>query len=114
MIAKLLSLVGKVVRVDANAMAADKAGLEAQRVPLGIHTFDDLGCVNSHTVKNHGKLVHKRNVNIPLGVLNDLDSLSGLDGGDRVSTGGNYNVVDVLNFFEGFGILSRDNLANSS
>ncbi len=79
MIAKLLRLVGEVVRVYADTMSADKPRLEIQEIPLCSCCRKHRFRVNSHFVENNGKLVHKRDIDVSLAVLNDLCSLGNLD-----------------------------------
>lgn len=109
-IAELLGLVSKVIGIDADTMAADETGAETERVPLGVHALDDLSGVDAHAVKDHGKLVHEGNIDIALAVLDHLDRLGGLDGGNRVGADLNDNIVNVLDLLERLSVHAGDDL----
>jgi hypothetical protein len=49
--------VGKVVRVDADAMATDEPGSERQKIPLGSGRLKDLGRIDADLVKQKRELV---------------------------------------------------------
>lgn len=111
-VSKLLRLIGEVVGIDADAVAADEARPEAEGVPLGVHTVDHLGGVDAHAVEDHGELVHEGDVDVTLGVLDDLDRLGGLDGGDGVGACRDHDVIDVLYLLEGLDIHAGDDLSD--
>ena len=79
MIAELVRLVGKVVWVDADAMATDEPGSERQKVPLGSRSLEHLGRIDTDLVKQKRELVHQRNVEIALRVLDDFRGLGYAD-----------------------------------
>ncbi|MCY1559918.1 hypothetical protein D9M68_970020 [compost metagenome] len=56
-VADLLGLVGQVIRVHADAMAADQAGAEGQEVPLGAGSFQHLVGVDAQAVEDQRQLV---------------------------------------------------------
>ena len=96
MIAQRLGGAGEVVRVHADAVAAHQSGTEAQSVPLGVHAGKHLVGVDVHAVANHGDLVHKGDVDIPLAVLDHLDRLGGLDGGNGEGPCLDDDIVDLF------------------
>src|SRR5690625_1949656 len=57
--AALLGLVGQVVRVHADAVAADQAGLKGQEIPFGGGGVEYGGRVQAQVVEQHGQLVDK-------------------------------------------------------
>ena len=61
-------------------MSAYKTRLELQEVPLGSCCFQYRLGINSHLVKDNGKLIHESDIDISLAVLNDLCSLCYLNG----------------------------------
>src|SRR5690606_20697059 len=56
-IAKAFSLVREVIRVNADAVAADKSGLEGQKIPLGTGRFEDFIGVNADALKDQSQFV---------------------------------------------------------
>jgi hypothetical protein len=72
MVAEHLRLVGEVVGVDADAVAADQAGPERQEVPFGSGRLEYLEGVDADTVEDDRELVNQRDVQVALGVLDDL------------------------------------------
>ena len=110
-IPELFRFVCKIIRINADAMTADKSGAEAERIPLRIHSVNDLVCVDAHTVEYHGKLIHKRNIYISLAVLNDLDRLGGLDGRYRICSDLYHDIIYLFDDIERFLIHTRNDLA---
>jgi hypothetical protein len=77
-------------------VTADQTGAEAQRVPLGVHSVNDLVGVDVHFIKRHRQLIHKCDVNIALAVLDDLNRLGSSEVAYRVGANLNNYVVDRL------------------
>ena len=97
MIAKLFRLVGQIVGIHADAVAAYKTRHEFQEVPFRPCRLQHGFCVNAHFVENNGQLVHKRNINISLAVLYDLGRLRHLNGIGPVYANLNYQLIDFRN-----------------
>ncbi len=68
-------------------MATDEAGCEGQEVPLGAGRGEDVGGADAEAIADERELVHERDVEVALGVLDDLGSLSDHDAGGPVDTG---------------------------
>ena len=96
MIAQRFRGAGEVIGVHADAVAAHQSGTEAQSVPLGVHAGKHLVGINAHAVADHGDLVHKGDVDIPLAVLDHLDRLGGLDGGNGEGPCLDDDIVDLF------------------
>ena len=111
-IAKFLSHIRQIVRIHADAVAAHQTGLEAQRVPLGVHARQHLVRVDAHAVADHGDLVHESNVDVALAVLHDLDGLRRLDAGDREGASLDDDIVDLLDLRSGLLVHTGDDLAD--
>ena len=79
LVAELLRLHRQVVRVDADAVAADQAGAELEEVPLRAGRLQHVGGADAHALEDDRQLVHQRDVEIALGVLDDLGRLGDLD-----------------------------------
>ena len=112
MIAQLLGLIGEVVGVNTNAVAAYQTGTEAQSIPLGIHAVHHFVGIDAHAVKHHGQLIHEGNVDVPLAVLHYLDGLGSFDGGNGVSTHLDDLIIDMLDLVQGICIHTGDDLAD--
>ena len=86
-VADHLGLVRQVVRVDADAVAAHQARAERQEVPLRAGGLQHFQRVDADLVEDDGQLVHQRDVQVALGVLDDLGGLGHLDAGGAVHAG---------------------------
>ena len=85
----LLCLMCQVVRVNTNAVPSDKPRTEWQEVPLGTGGFKYGFCVDAEFVEDDGKFIHKGNVNVALGVFDDLCRFCHLDARSQMGTGSN-------------------------
>ena len=80
MVAKLLRLVCQIVRVYSDTVSAHKTRHKFEEIPLRSRGFQHCLGVNVHLMENHGKLIHERNVDVSLAVLDNLCRLSDFDG----------------------------------
>ena len=112
MVSQLFGLVGKVVRIDADAVSSHQPRTEAEGVPLGVHAVNDLIGVNIHAVEYHCQLVHERNIDVALAVLNHLYSLRRSDIGDGVGSGINHKLVHIPDLLQGFPVTARNDFAD--
>ena len=74
-----LGLEGEVVGVHADAVAAHQAGPEGQEVPLGAGRLEHGLGVDAHAVEDERQLVDQGDVQVALGVLDDLGRLGHAD-----------------------------------
>ena len=111
-VAQHLCLVSQVVGIHANAVAANQAWFETQKVPFGPRCFKHLGGINAHLVKNDGQLVHQRNIQIALGILDHLCSLGCLDAGGPVNPRHNDGFIQLGYLVQGLRRIARHNLEN--
>src|SRR6056297_2433064 len=70
--ADVLGLVGQVVRIHADAVAADQAGAERQEVPLGAGGFEYRAGVQPQFAEQHGQFVDQTDIHVALGVFDDF------------------------------------------
>ncbi len=103
--ALLLGLVREVVGVDADAVTADQPGAERQEVPLGAGRLQHLAGVDAEAVKQHGQLVHQGDVEVALGVLDDLGCLRDADARCAVHACLNHRLVQGGDTLQGRGVL---------
>ena len=83
-----LGLVGEVVGIDANAMAADQAGAEGQEVPFAAGGFEHFYRVDAEAGEEDGEFVDEGDVEVALGVFDDLGGFCDLDAAGGVGAGG--------------------------
>ena len=74
-----LCLLDEVIRVHADAVAADETGAEFDEVPLAGSGFDHVVGIDAHRIEDLGQFVHEGDVHVTLAVLDDLGSLRHLD-----------------------------------
>ena len=100
-VADLLGLVGEVVGVDANAVAADEAGAEREEVPFAAGGGEDGVGVEAEAVEEHGQFVDEGDVDIALSVFDDLGGFGDSDAGGLMGAGGNDAAVEGVDEFGG-------------
>ena len=77
-------------------MTAYETGTEGEKVPLRLRCLQHILCVNPHSIEDLRQLIHKGNVDIPLGVLDHLGRLSHLDRGCEMGAGSDDGAVDCI------------------
>ena len=87
-------LVGEVVGVDADAVAADQAGAEGQEVPFAAGGFQHFQGVDAELAEDQRQFVHQGDVEVALGVLDDLGRLGDADAAGAVGAGGDDLAVE--------------------
>ena len=95
MIAGLFGAIGQVIRIDADAVAADQPRLKRHEIPFGPRRRQHVAGVDVERLEDQRQLVHERDVEIALGVLDDLGGFGDLDRGRAVDAGGDDRAVDV-------------------
>ncbi len=88
-----LRLVGQVIRIDADAVAAHQARAERQEVPLGAGGFQHFKCIDAEFIEKYGEVVDQGDVEVALGVLDDLGGFCHFDGAGLVCAGGDDALV---------------------
>ena len=111
-VAQASGFVGQVERVDADAVAAHEAGRELEEVPLGAGGGEHVAHVEIHAAHDEGELVHERDIDVALGVLDDFGGFGGLDRGGAEDAGGDDAAVDGGDRLECGGVLARDHLGD--
>ena len=76
--AEALRAMAEIIRIDADAVAADQPGVEAQEVPLRARRLEHVERGQAELAENLGDLVHEGDVDVALGVLDHLGRLGGL------------------------------------
>ncbi len=88
-----LRFMSQVIGVDADAMPADKARLEGHEVPLGRRRAQYFRCIDAHAVKDDGELVHQRDVEVALRVLDHFGRFRYTDARSAVHAGQRHTLV---------------------
>ncbi len=110
MVAEHLCLVRKVVGVHANAVTADQAGSEWQKVPFRSGRLEDLEGIDADAVEDDRKLVDQRDIQVSLGVLDDFGGFGDLDAGSAVHPGGHHRAIELGDALECFRSIAGDDL----
>ena len=69
-------------------MAADQAGAEGQEVPFAAGGLQHFQGVDAQLAEDQRQFVHQGDVEVALGVLDDLGGLGDADAAGKVSPGG--------------------------
>src|SRR6056297_1072975 len=77
--ADVLRLVGQVVRVHADAVAADQAGAERQEIPFRSRGLEDRAGVQAELAEQHRQFVDQADIHVALGVFDDFCRLGDPD-----------------------------------
>lgn len=75
-VAGTAGFIDEVVRIDADTVATNQARREIQGVPLGIHGLDDFFRVDIHMVESAGYFIHESNIDVTLGIFDELGRFS--------------------------------------
>ena len=111
-VTEFVGLPGEIVRVDADAVAADQAGLKLEKIPLGARRFKHLEGVDADAVKNDAELVDQGDVDVALGVLNDLGGLGHADAAGAVCARLDHEIVGLGHNIQGRVVVRPDHLHN--
>ena len=99
----LLCLVGQVVGVDADTVAADQPGPEGQKVPFAACGFEDFEGVDTEAMEDQGEFVHQGDIEVALGVFDDLGGFGDLDRAGLVRAGGDDAAIKGIDELGDFG-----------
>ena len=110
LVADLLGLRGEVVRVHADAVPTDQPGRETQEVPFGARRRQHLAGRDAEPLEDHRQFVHQRDVDVALGVLDDLGGLRDPDRTRAVDAGIDDRTIGGRDPLEGWLVLAGDDL----
>ncbi len=112
LIADHLGFVGQVVRVNADAVPADKARLERQEIPLAARRIEHITGIDVEPVEEHDQFIYQGDIEIPLCVFNNLRGLSNPDARRPMDTCRYHFTVKLRKHVEGLIIISRHHLGD--
>src|SRR5262249_47729161 len=90
---------GEVEGIDADAVAADEAGAEVEEVPLGARRLQHVVDRDAEAAEDHGDFVDEGDVEIALGVLDDLGGFGRADVAGDEDAAGRGAAVEELELF---------------
>ena len=93
-----MRFVGQVIGIYADAVTAHQPGAERQKVPFGFRRLQHFRRVDSDLIENDGQLIHKRDIKVSLGVLDDLGGFCYLDAGGTVYARRDNRFVQICDF----------------
>ena len=85
-VTQLHGFVYQIIRIHTDAVSSDKSWIEFQEIPFCSSGFEDIKGINAHLVEDDRKLVHQRNVDVALCVLNDFRRFCHFDARRAVHT----------------------------
>src|SRR3546814_14831831 len=77
----MMLLIAEIKGINAEAVAADKAGSKRQKIPLGLSRVQHVIDRNAHFLENLRDFVNEGDVDVALRVLDDLGGFGRLDRG---------------------------------
>ena len=114
MVSEFFGLPGEVVRIHTNAVATYQARSKGQEIPFGTRRFQYVVGVYANAVADDGKLVDQGNIDIALGVLDDLRSFGGFYVGSAVYTGIHNNFIGPGDLLEGLCVTTGGHLGDGT
>ena len=107
-----LSFLDQVIRIHANAVATDQAGLEGQKVPFGTGSFQHFVGIDAKAAEDKGKLIDQGNVGVALGVFNHLGGFGHFKTAGLVRACGNDAAVQRIYKVGRVGCRARSNFGD--
>ncbi len=110
--AQFLGAVGEVIGIDPDTVPADQAGREGQEIPLGFGGGEHVPHRQIHPSEDLRDLVHEGDIDVALGVLDDLGGFGGLDRGGAERAPAGHRAVEIGDPIERFGVLPGNDLGD--
>ena len=112
MITEHLSLIGKVIRVNTDAVSAHKPRIKFKEIPLCSGCLQNRLCVDAHLIEDDRQLIHKSNIDIALAILDDLGGFRNLDALRTMHARLNDQLIHLRHTVQRFIIHTGDDLLN--
>ena len=93
---------GEVVGINANAVAADEARFEGQKVPFSLGGGEDVSGVDIEFFEDKGELIDEADVHIALGVFDGFGGFGYFDAWGEVGAGFDDAEVELVYLVCGF------------
>ena len=110
MIARHLGAMRQVIRIDTDAVTADEAWIERQKIPFGARSRNYVAGIDAERLADRGQLVHEGDVDVALGVFDHLGGFRHLDRRRAVNAGRDNRAVNIGDNIERLLILRRYHL----
>ena len=107
-----LRQVAEVIRIDADAVAADQPRLEGQEVPLGPRRVEHVPHRNADLREDLGHFVDERDVDVALRILDRLGRLGRLDRGGPEHAPAGHRAIEPGELLDHLLILAGDDLGD--
>ena len=108
----LLREMAEIIGIDADAVAADQARLEAEEIPLGPRRREHVPHRHADLREDLRDLVHEGDVDVALGVLDRLGRLGRLDRRRAEHAAAGDRAVDVRELLDDLLVLAGDDLGD--
>ena len=113
MVAGDLRAISQVVRIDPDAVTTNQPGMIIQEIPLGCSGGKHIARIDSKFLKNGREFIHEGDVEIALGVFDDLCGFGDFDRGRAMDAGGDNRPIHVGYDVEGARVLPRYDFLDS-
>ena len=100
----------EIVRIHADAMSPYQPRCKRKKIPFSPRSLKHIISIYPHPVKQNRELIHKRNINITLSILNNFCSLSHLHCRSPVHTRLHNQLIDTSHQIKRLTITPRHNL----
>ena len=85
----------QIIGINPDAMPTDQTGGEIQEIPFCPGGFQNVIDGDAKLLKNHGNFIDKGDVNIPLGIFDNLGGLCGANAGGGKCPATGHSAVDM-------------------
>lgn len=107
-----LCLLDEVIGIDTDTVPAHKSGAEFDEVPFAGGCLDDVAGVDVHGIEDFGEFVHEGDIDVALGVLDNLTGLGDFHGRCLMCAVDKYGVINSVNDISDLWCGARSDLAD--
>ena len=113
MITHHLRFISQIIWINTDTMPSNKSWIEFEKVPLCTGSFKNRFGIDSHFIKDNGKLVHERYIDVTLTVLYNLCCFGDLNVLCSMYSCFNNQLIHIGYTIKSFIIHARNNFLNS-
>src|SRR4051812_10710029 len=100
MVACSFGAMSEIVRIDADTVTTDQPRREPQEIPFGSGSVDHVHLIDAQLLANRRELVHQRNVEVALGILEHFSGLRRPDVRSPMNTSRYDRAIQLGNGFQ--------------